>query len=324
MTANQIAYAKLLQEGKLEQSRQKETARHNWVTEQQSSEQIVETRRANQAREGNTRAELAETKRSNQAREAHNVSSLEETKRSNRASEELKRIAQAETERSNRASETENHRSNVARETENNRSNIAKETEQHRTNTVNEYLKAVQNQETNRSNLVLENLRSWETAAKVADSYGTTDTDTKDVTSEESGYNASAGLNLGVGGGSKSGGKPGFGLTVSGGINGKSGSSNQTSTSITSPAKTATDVYPLISGKAAKTVDMSPNRTNLNRNQAALPADYLQALSVARSASAENLNLKRENLQLKAQQSGKATIDAKMRAKYPNLFNQSK
>lgn len=102
MTANQIAYQKLLEEG-----------RANLVRE-------AETERANKAQESQKASELAETVRSNQQREAettrHNLASEQLSYAQLRANQSLGYSNLSETQRSNLARELENARHNYASE----------------------------------------------------------------------------------------------------------------------------------------------------------------------------------------------------------------
>lgn len=109
MTKNQIEYNKLLElqrsnqaNEKLTQIRDREAARHNYVSEEVSRLSLDETKRANLIRE-------AETERSNKARE-------NETYRSNVAREDLQRMANEESRRANLAREFETSRHNLASE----------------------------------------------------------------------------------------------------------------------------------------------------------------------------------------------------------------
>nr|UDL14477.1 MAG: hypothetical protein [Picobirnavirus sp.] len=102
MTANQIAYAKHLEE-----------KRANQEKEYLNRETLGETRVHNRETELIEREKLAETNR-------HNV------------------VGEVETNRANLAKETETNRANVAKEIETKRANVAKETETHRANVVKE------------------------------------------------------------------------------------------------------------------------------------------------------------------------------------------
>lgn len=143
MTANQVSYARYM-----------EDKRHNQVSE-------VETERSNRTRE-------KETERSNRARE-------KETYRSNIANE-------TETRRHNVVNETETMRANQAREAETYRSNVARETETHRTNVANESIKwseLAEKQRTNKANEAIKqeqnDLKHDEVLLKVNEAVGDID-----------------------------------------------------------------------------------------------------------------------------------------------------
>lgn len=124
MTANQIEYAKLLEQVRsnrtqealtAERDRRKyevdmighaETGRHNLATEGTAKASLDEQRRANQAQEQIRRDTLSEQVRSNQAQEAYRAGSLDEQRRSNAAQEALRLQQLAEEQRRNAANES--------------------------------------------------------------------------------------------------------------------------------------------------------------------------------------------------------------------------
>lgn len=103
MTANQIAYQKLVEEGRANRARELETNRSNRANEGLKSRELSELERHQATVEGETnRANVAketENERANRAREG-------ETLRSNQMHEYLQRRAQSETERANLANES--------------------------------------------------------------------------------------------------------------------------------------------------------------------------------------------------------------------------
>lgn len=111
MTANQINYAKHLEEVRHNKATESETARHNIVGESQNYQSLSETQRHNKATEDVQWGQLG-----------------------------VSQSVAAESIRHNTAMEAETNRSNVAKETETNRANVAKETETNRHNLAQEWL----------------------------------------------------------------------------------------------------------------------------------------------------------------------------------------
>lgn len=159
MTANQIAYQKMREEGRANLAREIETKRANMSQEAIKRSELSENSRHNLAVEG-------ETARANQAREA-------ETNRSNLAKE-------LETNRANLAREAETHRSNVESESIARQnvglgyanvglgySNLAEATRSHQASEqINQYKNELQSQvntESHRSNVAKEEITRWQT-----------------------------------------------------------------------------------------------------------------------------------------------------------------
>lgn len=131
MTANQIAYQRMLEEGRANRAREEETHRANTSTEALRNAELHESVRSNVAREteehrSNVAREI-ETNRSNLAKEFENS-------RHNRSTESLSFATLAESSRANRASESIRQYANDIQYAH----NVATETEQRRANVANE------------------------------------------------------------------------------------------------------------------------------------------------------------------------------------------
>lgn len=106
MTANQIAYQKVLEDKRSHLAGEVETNRSNLANEELKRQQNVETNRSNLVNENLKSQQNAETARSNRANESLQQQRNDETRRSNLANEALTGQRNAEQARSNRANES--------------------------------------------------------------------------------------------------------------------------------------------------------------------------------------------------------------------------